>query len=62
MTPVFLTAKQVAARYGVHVTTPWRWVKSDPDFPRPITLSAGCTRWLLSDLEKWEATKNDNAA
>lgn len=51
---MYLSDKQVAARYAVSRTTPWRWVKADPTFPRPIELSAGCTRWSLEALQHWE--------
>jgi prophage regulatory protein len=54
---LYLTDRQVAARYQVHRTTLWRWLKTDPSFPRPVTLSPGCTRWRLADLEAWEALK-----
>ena len=57
MAHTYLADNQVAARYGVHRSTPWRWVKSDPEFPAPVTLSSGCTRWKLTDLEAWEINK-----
>jgi prophage regulatory protein len=59
MPETYLTDVKLAQRYGVHRTTPWRWVKSDPSFPKPIVLTAGCTRWKLSDIEAWEKTKAD---
>jgi predicted DNA-binding transcriptional regulator AlpA len=54
MPETYLADVKVAQRYGVHRTTPWRWLKSDPTFPKPIALSPGCTRWKLSDIEAWE--------
>lgn len=57
MPDTYLSDLQVAARYGVHRSTPWRWAKAVPGFPAPVTLSPGCTRWLLSDLLRWEASK-----
>jgi prophage regulatory protein len=54
---LYVSLTQVAARYQVHRTTLWRWLKTDPSFPRPVTLSPGCTRWRLADLEAWEAAK-----
>lgn len=57
MPETYLSDHLVARRYGVHRSTPWRWAKSDPTFPRPVTLTAGCTRWRLSDLETWEAAR-----
>ena len=53
---LYLSDRQVAGRYNVGRATPWRWVK-DSDFPPPIKLGAGCTRWKLSDLEKWESER-----
>ncbi|WP_406736546.1 helix-turn-helix transcriptional regulator [Thioclava sp. GXIMD4215] len=57
MAQIYLSDLQLAARYGVHRTTPWRWLKADPKFPRPVSLTPGCTRWNLSDIEAWEAAK-----
>ncbi|WP_367115742.1 helix-turn-helix transcriptional regulator [Tabrizicola sp.] len=54
---VFLSDFELAGRYGVHRSTPWRWVKSVPDFPKPTSLSPGCTRWKLSEVEAWEARR-----
>ena len=57
MADTFLSDQQVARRYGVHRSTIWRWVKTDPDFPGPIVLSLGCSRWKLSEVEAWEARR-----
>lgn len=54
---MFLTDRQLAARWSVGRVTIWRWVKSNPAFPAPVSLSPGCTRWRLADVEKWEAVK-----
>ncbi|WP_218157095.1 helix-turn-helix transcriptional regulator [Donghicola eburneus] len=53
----YLSAQQVAQRYSVHRTTPWRWVQNDKNFPKPIQFSEGCTRWALSEIEAWEEAK-----
>ncbi|WP_084621115.1 helix-turn-helix transcriptional regulator [Paracoccus aminophilus] len=58
MADTYLADVQVAARYGIHRATPWRWAKADPSFPKPFTLTHGCTRWKLSELEAWEAAKS----
>ena len=50
----YLSDKQVAERYNVGRATAWRWVQKGT-FPKPKKLSAGCTRWKLSDIEEWEA-------
>lgn len=57
MSPIYIAVAQIAARYDVHPSTVWRWAKADPNFPQPVTLTPGCTRWRLSELEIWEATK-----
>jgi prophage regulatory protein len=60
MSSIYLTDTQVAARFGVHRTTPWRWVQKDPSFPKPVCLSLGCTRWKIADIEAWEERKRTN--
>ncbi len=57
MTTNYMRDVQLAARYGVHRMALWRWLNEDPTFPRPIRLSARCTRWKASDIEEWEAAK-----
>ena len=52
-TRLFLSDVQVAARYAVSRTTIWRWSK-ETDFPDPVRLGPGTTRWRLSELEDWE--------
>lgn len=54
---IYLSDAQIATRYGVSRQTVWRWTNNDPKFPSPIKLSAGTTRWKLSDLESWEVAK-----
>jgi predicted DNA-binding transcriptional regulator AlpA len=53
----YISDNNIAARFNVHRTTPWRWVNNDPTFPKPVKLSAGCTRWVLADIEAWEASR-----
>lgn len=50
--------KQVAARYNVSRATVWRWVDRD-QFPHPVKLSPGCTRWPLSSLLAWEMERGE---
>lgn len=54
---IYLSDAQIASRYGVSRQTVWRWAANDKKFPTPTKLSAGCTRWKLSDIESWEAAK-----
>ena len=57
MADTYISDTQLAARYGVHRSTPWRWAKTDPAFPKPVNLMPGVTRWKLSEVEEWEAAK-----
>ncbi len=52
----YKSAHEVAERYGVQPVSVWRWAKNNKNFPKPRKLSPRCTRWLLSELEAWEAT------
>lgn len=45
--------KQVAARLTVSRATVWRYTRTDPDFPKPIKLSAGCARWRADEVDAW---------
>ena len=51
--PIYISDTTVAERYQVSRATVWRWAQSKR-FPDPVKLSAGCTRWRLADVEKWE--------
>lgn len=62
MNETYLSDAQLAARYGVHRTTPWRWAKTDPTFPQAVKLSPQCSRWKLSDIEAWETQRAAVAA
>ena len=58
MPETYLSDLQIAARYAVHRLTPRRW----PDFPKPIKLTPGCTRWKLSEIQAWENAKAESSA
>lgn len=53
---IYVTDRELAARYGVSRPTVWRWAKG-VDFPAPVSLSPGCTRWRIADIEAWEAAR-----
>lgn len=54
---VYFSVHDVAARYNVIPSTIWRWLKTVPDFPAPIKLTPGTTRWRLSDLASFESKR-----
>lgn len=49
----YISATQLAQRYGVDRSTIWRWAKRGA-LPRPIRLSDQCTRWRLDEIEKFD--------
>jgi len=53
---IYLKDTKIAERYDTHRITIWRWVK-EGNFPAPVRLSPGCTRWLLNEIEDWEKDK-----
>ena len=53
---IFLSVRHVAERFDVSPTTIWRWSGTVPSFPLPVRFGSGCTRWRLSDIERFEAT------
>lgn len=54
---MLMTVQSVAARLTVTVPTVWRYARTNPEFPRPVKLSPGCTRWRAEDIEAWVASK-----
>lgn len=52
----------LAAVMGKGVSTAWRDIRNDPDFPKPIRLSAGCTRFRVGDIRQYLAGKADASA
>ena len=59
-TNTFITDSFLAERYSVHRVTIWRWVR-EGKFPSPIKLTAGCSRWRMSDVESHEAEREGAA-
>lgn len=57
MSDTYLSDTDLAARYGVSRNTVWRWSREKDDFPKPVKLSAGCTRWKLADVLRWETAR-----
>ncbi len=56
LTEKYLSDLDLAIRYKVSRVTPWRWAKKGT-FPSPVKLGPNCTRWKLSSIEAWEASK-----
>lgn len=54
----WMSASDLARRYSVGVITIWKWA-AKPDFPAAVRFTGKCTRWALSDIEKWENRMKD---
>lgn len=52
---IYLSPKQVAEMFSVSQATIFRWLREKPEFPRPLKLSPGCTRFRLADLQAFVA-------
>jgi prophage regulatory protein len=48
----------LAKRYGVSRVTIWRWVAKG-DFPKPVSLSPGCSRWYGPDVNEWDQKRRE---
>ncbi len=53
---LYLSVEQVADRFGVSTDSVWRWKRAG-NFPQAVKLSGRTTRWRLSDIEAWEASR-----
>ncbi len=53
---IYIPDTQVANQFGVSRATIWRWVQNG-NFPKPIKLSPGCSRWKIEDVQKWAESR-----
>jgi prophage regulatory protein len=51
---VYLSVRQLAARYGVHSATIWRWAQTGR-LPPPKRLTSQTTRWRKDEVEEYDA-------
>ena len=57
----YLTDRDLMARFSVSRPTIWRWL-AEGVLPRPVHLTPGTTRWLLADIETFEAQRRAASA
>jgi predicted DNA-binding transcriptional regulator AlpA len=57
MQVIYVSAEQLAERYGVDKSTVWRWAKRG-SLPSPVKLSEQCTRWRLDEIERRDAERD----
>jgi prophage regulatory protein len=54
----YLTVKELATRWGVGVSTIWRWAH-EARIPSPIAIGPRATRWEISDIETYERDRRE---
>lgn len=52
-----ISVKALATVVAKGVSTVWRNCQQDPDFPKPIRLGPGCTRFNVGDIRAYLAAK-----
>jgi predicted DNA-binding transcriptional regulator AlpA len=55
----YLSVQDVARRYAISVQTVWRHTKHNPDFPKPIKILNGSTRWRMSEILAFETSRQE---
>lgn len=55
-----LSAQQCADFAAVTIGTWWAWAREIQGFPKPLKLSARCTRWRRSEVEAWLESRRAN--
>lgn len=53
----YLSVQDVARRYAISIQTVWRHTKHNPEFPKPIKILAGSTRWKMSDILAYDLSR-----
>jgi len=57
----FLDIDQVREKPGgnrrVDRATIWRWVRNDPEFPKPVRVGPNMVRWIESEIDEYFARK-----
>lgn len=57
----YLSAKGVAVRYDIGISTVWQWAK-DGNLPEPVRFGNRCTRWDESILNEHDKKLEGDAA
>lgn len=53
---VYYKDKTLALKFGVCRATIWAWIKKY-QFPKPVKLTDGTTRWRAEDIIRWKAER-----
>ena len=57
----YISADQLATRYGVDRSTIWRWAQRNV-LPKPVRIADQCTRWLLEEIEELDSEREEAIA
>lgn len=58
-----LSAKDVAERYGIGLSTVWAWAKDNVHgFPSPVRYGDRCTRWDEESLDEFDEKMKEATA
>lgn len=57
-----ISIKALATVVEKGISTVWRNCKYDPDFPKPVRLGPGCTRFKVGDIRAYLAVKTNAPA
>lgn len=48
-----LRLRDVQTRIGISRPTIYRWLDSDPSFPRPVKIGSRSIGWIESEVNQW---------
>lgn len=54
---LYLSASQIANRLGLSRTSVWRYLRDDPNFPKPYRFGKTTRRWSLDEVIAWEQSR-----
>lgn len=57
-----ISAKELAAVLGQGQSTVWRKTRCESEFPQPVRIGSGCTRFNVGDIRAYLAAKRSSSA
>ncbi|MFC7292417.1 helix-turn-helix transcriptional regulator [Hirschia litorea] len=52
-----ITINEVCQRFNINRSTYYRWIKENPEFPKPIVLNKNSKRFRLSEIKEFEEAR-----
>lgn len=59
-TPIYLSVRELSTRWGVGVSTIWRWAHQ-ARIPAPVAIGPRATRWEIAAIESYERDRREGA-